>query len=322
MLANGQNDIDCSEECCNNPFADMYLSFPSTYNLCSEEVVSMNNKDSNGRFIKGNIPWMTGKKHSEKTRRKISDIVKGTKHPLYGKHHSEETKIKMSKSHRGKNHPLYGKHHSEETKKKISEANRGENHPLYGTHPSEETRKKLSESHKGRPGVNNGRIFSDDVKRKMSLAHKGKHSGSLNPMYGKVGWNKGKHLSDEVRLKISKNNLGKHHSPKSEFKKGNTLFVGEKNPAWRGGISFEPYCQKFNKELKEKIRERDERVCQLCGIKENGKKLDVHHVHYDKENCEPDLVALCRNCHVKINANREYWETFFMNLLKVRGLII
>lgn len=36
--------------------------------------------------------------------------------------HSEETKRKMSEAQTGEKHPLYGKHHSEETRKKISDS--------------------------------------------------------------------------------------------------------------------------------------------------------------------------------------------------------
>jgi len=86
-------------------------------------------------------------------------------------------------------------------------------------------------------------------------------------------------------------------------------------------ISFKPYCPKFNKRLKEKIRNRDNRTCQLCEVKENGKKLAVHHIHYDKENCYPDLIALCNSCNVKVNINRDYWESYFMELLNKRGLL-
>lgn len=65
------------------------------------------------RFKKGNIPWNKGKKglqeHTDEWKRKISERVKGEKHPMYGKHHTEETREKMIKSHIGlqkrENHP-------------------------------------------------------------------------------------------------------------------------------------------------------------------------------------------------------------------------
>ena len=95
----------------------------------------------------------------------------------------------------------------------------------------------------------------------------------------------------------------------------------EKHPAWNGGSSFLPYCTKFNHKLKEAIRNRDNRTCQHCGIKENGRRHHVHHIHYDKENCYPDLITLCGSCNVKANGNRKQWEIYYMNKLNDRGLL-
>ena len=64
--------------------------------------------------------------------------------------HSEETKRKMSEAHTGEKAYWYGKHHSEETKRKMSEANTGEKAYWYGKHFSEEHRKKISQSKGGR----------------------------------------------------------------------------------------------------------------------------------------------------------------------------
>ena len=38
----------------------------------------------------------------------------------------------------------------------------------------------------------------------------------------------------------------------------------ERNPAWQGGIAFEPYGLEFNKELKLKIKQRDKFRCYEC----------------------------------------------------------
>lgn len=76
--------------------------------------------------------YRLGKKHSEETKHKISDAVKGENHPFYGKHHSIETRKKISDAHKGKLIPeaekerlrklCIGKKHSNETKQKISTA--------------------------------------------------------------------------------------------------------------------------------------------------------------------------------------------------------
>jgi transposase len=98
---------------------------------------------------------------------------------------------------------------------------------------------------------------------------------------------------------------------------------GENSPGWKGGISGGKYCYKFNNTFKEDVRGRDDYICQLCGREQllGGRKLSIHHIHYDKENCYPDVVALCRSCNSAVNSNRDYWERYFEDLLLERGLL-
>ena len=75
---------------------------------------------------------------------------------------------------------------------------------------------------------------------------------------------------------------------------------GERNSRWNGGSSFEPYPISFNNELRERIRNYDDRVCQLCDKSEieNRRRLTVHHIDGDKSNCNIDnLIALCLSCN-------------------------
>ena len=109
--------------------------------------------------------------------------------------------------------------------------------------------------------------------------------------------------------------------------------TGESASTWKGGISYLPYCEKFDEDLKERVRIFFDRKCYICGkseqeqidemIKEGKvpiRKLDVHHVNYDKMVCcndvKPLFVPLCRSCHSKTHGNREYWEEFFTISLK------
>ena len=100
----------------------------------------------------------------------------------------------------------------------------------------------------------------------------------------------------------------------SEQMKNNT---GELSPNWQGGLSFEPYCEKFDNDLKERVRDFFGRCCYVCGKNEedNGQKLSIHHVNYDKMGCcndvKPLFVPLCKKCHAKTHGNRKYWEEFF-----------
>jgi len=82
-----------------------------------------------------------GKKHSEKTKRKIGLKNKGKNSGNYGKHPSEENKRKISIAKKGIKR-------SEETKRKISESNKGRESPMEGKHHSEESKRKMSESMK------------------------------------------------------------------------------------------------------------------------------------------------------------------------------
>ena len=99
--------------------------------------------------------------------------------------------------------------------------------------------------------------------------------------------------------------------------------VGENNPQWKGGISFEPYCILFNDEFKERCREWWDRKCGICGVNEidNEIKLSVHHVNYDKQTCcnttIPLFIPICRKCHPKTNSNREYWEENLSNYIMI-----
>ena len=91
------------------------------------------------------------------------------------------------------------------------------------------------------------------------------------------------------------------------------------HPNWLGGISFKPYSLDWTENLKECIRDRDNHKCQICGCPEieNMKSLDVHHVDYNKKDCNPNnLISLCNSCHHKTNFNRKYWTCYFQNKTK------
>jgi hypothetical protein len=105
----------------------------------------------------------------------------------------------------------------------------------------------------------------------------------------------------------------------------NAKYCGEKSCNWKGGLSFELYPKNFNKKLKDKMKDRDNHVCQLCGVPEQEciLPLKIHHIDYIKENCsEYNLISLCGKCHSKTNANRPYWTTYFTNLIKNKYEVI
>jgi hypothetical protein len=137
-------------------------------------------------------------KHSEETKRKISNSFKGNKNPNFGKHRSDNTKQKISNT-------LKGKTHSEETKRRMSEMFSGRNHPMFGKHPSKETVQKISNSLKGRS-------LSNEIKTKISKSLKGKYKQSIFQLdlNGNIikKWDMG--LNDiSLALKINKNMISK-----------------------------------------------------------------------------------------------------------------
>ncbi len=214
----------------------------------------------------------------------------------------------------GKNNGMFGKIHTEKTKQKMKESKSqnpawnkglnsfddlrilsGEKHPFYDKQHNEKTKNKIS------------------LKAKERLSNKENH-----PMYGK-------HQSNESNQKNRESN--KNHIPWNKDKTtndDNRIPSGNKASNWKGGLHFLPYCEKFNESLKKSIRKRDNYICQmpecLCTQLESlilyKQSLHVHHIHYDKPNCNPDLITLCNKHNSVVNFNRDYWEELFMNMLK------
>ena len=174
---------------------------------------------------------------------------------------------------------------------------------MKGKHHTEETLKKMRRIIPWNKGLTKE---TSEGLRRLSEKSKGNTSSK-----GHIPWNKGVSLSRKLKEKISKAKKGK--------------FTGENNPSWRGGISFEPYGIEFNNKLREKIKQRNNYTCQLCGdriterrrIKINPSKnwLVVHHIDYDKRNNNPDnLITLCNFCNISVNTSRDEWTEFFSDL--------
>ena len=85
------------------------------------------------------------------------------------------------------------------------------------------------------------------------------------------------------------------------------LYVGDRHPNWKGGISGERELHEAKKETKywkKQIYKRDNHTCQHCGQK--GYKLNVHHVNSYSEYPEQRLdinngITLCLDCHTKFH---------------------
>lgn len=76
---------------------------------------------------------------------------------------------------------------------------------------------------------------------------------------------------------------------------------GKNNGRWTGGTRYKTNWSHWIR-LTDIVRERDNWTCQECGLKENGRLLDVHHnVPYkiSHDNSLDNLITLCRSCHSK-----------------------
>lgn len=91
----------------------------------------------------GGTAVMFGRKHSDETKRKMSEKQKGTGNGFYGKRHSEETKRRISEANKGENSASFGRKHTEEELRKMSERKKDKNNSMFGKHHSEETIEKL-----------------------------------------------------------------------------------------------------------------------------------------------------------------------------------
>jgi len=195
---------------------------------------------------------------------------------------------------------------------------------------SKKHKRKIRDALRGVP-------HTEERKRKNSESQTGLHVGELNPMFGRTGElcpAFGRVMSKEAKKKLSKARKGKARSEETKAKmrgprpslqgKNNPMYgvhlVGELNPAWKGGLSFEEYGIEFDAVLKMKIHSRDFYTCQLCREgKGNGKLPDVHHIDYNKRNNNPwNLITLCKRCHGLTNHKRKYWTLFFQDFQRDR----
>lgn len=164
--------------------------------------------------VKKERAYFYGRKHTEETKKKISEHEKGKIIP------EESLKIMGEASKRNaKNNPNYGmrgKHHGEEAKKKIS-AYQLENNPNRGKSPSKETREKISIANTGKKRTDEfkeicrkrmtGRYVSEKTREKLREINMGRII--TEEARQKIGLaNRGRTMSDDFKKHISEANKG------------------------------------------------------------------------------------------------------------------
>ncbi len=170
--------------------------------------------------------------------------------------------------------------------------------------------------------IRHGHEINIDKKSKKRAPRKKRLRLGYNP------WNKGLTKEDDIRIKkLSEDRMGDKnpvHNPGVSEKISNTLtgrFIGELNPAWIDGRSFDSYPPSWTDKLKKLIKERDSFRCQIC--KKSEVLLYIHHIDYNKKNCNPDnLITLCNSCHAKTSWNRESWKEVLIKKMEERNILL
>jgi hypothetical protein len=220
-------------------------------------------------------------------------VCAGRNHPPI----SDEARFRMRTSHLGQRlddvrrakliAALTGRIVSEEQREKTRAKLMG--HPV-----SPETRKKISEHHLAT-------MKSPEYRKRLSNSAKKRWSNpgerEIKSRATKEAWG-----NPDIRVKYS--------GPNAHF--------------WRGGC-FEPYGPDFNDDLKNKIRKRDDYLCQnpKCYLPENGHHHDCHHIDYEPKHNEFDnLILLCRKCHAKTTVGkRDFFQEYYQCVQEARGII-
>ncbi len=99
------------------------------YNITSGGSNYSHSEETKKKIGKANSIALKGKTHSSDWSKKISQKFTGQGNPFYGKKHTEESKRKISENRKGKltgkEHPMYGKKHTEESLQKMSKNRQG-----------------------------------------------------------------------------------------------------------------------------------------------------------------------------------------------------
>jgi len=161
-------------------------------------------------------------------------------------------------------------------------------------------------------GASRKKYYEDPENRAKLSASILKHHAEHPEIGEKISTGVLKHHAEhpETAEKMSASRLKYFADHPDAGAKHSAKISGENHWNWQGDDYNRYYPLEFNEELKEQIRDRDDHTCQVCKLREEqlDRALDVHHIDYDKNNCEEEnLISLCRSCHMTTNHNREYW---------------
>jgi len=139
-----------------------------------------------------------------------------------------------------------------------------------------------------------------------------------------------KYVNSYTKLDYICSNGHKHSIVWPSWRHGNRCSIcdsikksGSGNCNWKGGISCEPYCDVWlDKEFKESIKERDNYQCQNPDCWQTSEKLTIHHIDYNKKNCQPEnLITLCNSCNGRANFDRSWHKSFYRIVMRKKNKI-
>lgn len=162
----------------------------------------------------------------------------------------------------------------------------------------------------------NNPMKSFKTRKKLSLRKRMEYSDPKNhPWYGREH-------TDQTKEKIGAKSKGRFPSKETRRKMSLKRF-GDKNANWKGGISTESYCFIWsNNEYKDFLYVRDKtKFCWNPQCEGRGTKEVLHHIDYNKKNCCPsNIIKVCNSCNSKANFNRRWWQAFYKEVMRRRGL--
>jgi hypothetical protein len=204
-----------------------------------------------------------------------------------------------------------------DVKKKLSENQKGEKNSFYKRNHTEEAKNRMSIERKGR-------VVAEETKIKISEKQKGKYVSKESRIKISIATKLAMtpevcaRISERAKQRTTNGMKGKHHTEETRRKISEAL-RGDKHPCWQGGITIKGYCPIWNnKGFKLFIKDRDGNRCKNPYCKGNSKRLSVHHINYDKQDCIPfNLITVCTGCNTIANRNREYWQILYTNIVKI-----
>jgi len=104
------------------------------------------------------------------------------------------------------------------------------------------------------------------------------------------------------------------------------LTEGEGNPNWSGG--YDNYYGKKWKEVRDKIRLKDDNTCQVCEFTTDERFIPVHHIipvsefdELDDAHYEANLAQVCRTCHPTVEAMTVAEQTDALGIERVQEIM-